>query len=247
MLPSAALNTFPAANAANNIRLLLLYHGAKRRLRRRWTFSQQPTSRLSAPSSQTAPRQLQSKSQFFAPCISQKDSQWRQRRHVKIDKKLFFRRTTPKRNSSLCNRRHTLLIDHTKPDAKKKFNNVLQSSAASNFVQRLYCLRRRQALFLVSLTILPPSAAANFFLQWFSRLRRRQIFFGTTVPPSAAPKSENGAGWIFIKNAVFRTLQAKKGLVLHVLCPSHPCASLARTVLKPLSFLAPVWITIFQA
>ena len=29
---------------------------------------------------------------------------------------------------------------------------------------------------------------------------------------------------------------AKKRLVLHVLCPSHPCASLARTVLKPLSF-----------
>ena len=29
MLPSAALNTFPAANAAN-IRLFLLYHGAKR-------------------------------------------------------------------------------------------------------------------------------------------------------------------------------------------------------------------------
>ena len=27
-----------------------------------------------------------------------------------------------------------------------------------------------------------------------------------TVPPSAAPKSENGAGSIFIKNAVFRTL-----------------------------------------
>ena len=37
----------------------------------------------------TAPRQLQSKSRFFAPCISQKDSQWRQRRHVKIYKKLF--------------------------------------------------------------------------------------------------------------------------------------------------------------
>ena len=37
MLPSATLNTFPAANAAY-IRRLLLYHGSKRRLRRRLKF-----------------------------------------------------------------------------------------------------------------------------------------------------------------------------------------------------------------
>ena len=51
--------------------------------------------------------------------------------------------------------------------------------------------------------------------------------------------------WGFRKNWDFHTFclawflkgfQAKKRLVLHVLCPSHPCASLARTVLKPLSF-----------
>ena len=48
--------------------------------------------------------------------------------------------------------------------------------------------------------------------------------------------------WGFRKNWDFHTFclawflkgfQAKKRLVLHVLCPSHPCASLARTVLKP--------------
>ena len=47
--------------------------------------------------------------------------------------------------------------------------------------------------------------------------------------------------WRFSQKLRFSFLkgfQAKKGLVLHVLCPSHPCASLARTVLKPLSFLA---------
>ena len=47
--------------------------------------------------------------------------------------------------------------------------------------------------------------------------------------------------WTFSQKLTFSFLkgfQAKKGLVLHVLCPSHPCASLARTVLKPLSFLA---------
>ena len=45
--------------------------------------------------------------------------------------------------------------------------------------------------------------------------------------------------WRFSQKLRFSFLkgfQAKKGLVLHVLCPSHPCASLARTVLKPLSF-----------
>ena len=47
--------------------------------------------------------------------------------------------------------------------------------------------------------------------------------------------------WRFSQKLRFSFLkgfQAKKGLVLQVLCPSHPCASLARTVLKPLSFLA---------
>ena len=45
--------------------------------------------------------------------------------------------------------------------------------------------------------------------------------------------------WRFSQKLRFSFLkgfQAKKRLVLHVLCPSHPCASLARTVLKPLSF-----------
>ena len=45
--------------------------------------------------------------------------------------------------------------------------------------------------------------------------------------------------WRFSQKLRFSFLkgfQAKKALVLHVLCPSHPCASLARTVLKPLSF-----------
>ena len=47
--------------------------------------------------------------------------------------------------------------------------------------------------------------------------------------------------WRFSQKLRFSFLkgfQAKKGLVLHVLCQSHPCASLARTVLKPLRFLA---------
>merc|ERR1712121_390300 len=35
---------------------------------------------------------------------------------------------------------------------------------------------------------------------------------------------------------VFKRISSQKRLVLHVLCPSHPCASLARTVLKLLSF-----------
>ena len=113
----------------------------------------------------TAPRQLQSKSRFFAPCISQKDSQWRQRRHVKIYKKLF---KDGQHQSEIL---HYVigvipyLFITQNPTRKKKINNVLLSSAASNFFERLYCLWRRQALFLVSLTILPPSAAANFFLQ----------------------------------------------------------------------------------
>ncbi len=50
--------------------------------------------------------------------------------------------------------------------------------------------------------------------------------------------------WRFSQKLRFSFLkgfQAKKGLVLHVLCPSHPCASLARTVLKPLSFLLWKW------
>ena len=49
--------------------------------------------------------------------------------------------------------------------------------------------------------------------------------------------------WRFSQKLRFSFLkgfQAKKGLVLHVLCPSHPCASLARTVLKPLSFFCEV-------
>ena len=37
---------------------------------------------------------------------------------------------------------------------------------------------------------------------------------------------------------IFEKISSQKRLVLHVLCQSHPCASLARTVLKPLSFLA---------
>ena len=37
---------------------------------------------------------------------------------------------------------------------------------------------------------------------------------------------------------IFKRISSQKRLVLHVLCPSHSCASLARTVLKPLSFLA---------
>ena len=45
--------------------------------------------------------------------------------------------------------------------------------------------------------------------------------------------------WRFSQKLRFSFLkgfQAKKGLVLHVLCQSHPCASLARTVLKPSRF-----------
>merc|ERR1711973_59803 len=41
--------------------------------------------------------------------------------------------------------------------------------------------------------------------------------------------------WKFSQKLRFSFLkgfQAKKRLVLHVLCPSHPCASLVRTVLK---------------
>ena len=84
----------------------------------------------------TAPRQLQSKSGFFAPCISQKVSQWRQRRHVKIYKKLFKDGPHQKRNSSLCNMRHTLFIHHTKPDTEKKSTIF-------------YCLWRRRTFFNV--------------------------------------------------------------------------------------------------
>ena len=86
--------------------------------------------------------------------------------------------------------------------------------------------------------------------------------FGHPAGPSGFLKSPQGFGgfrhWFpqknpnflykfggFRKNWDFHTFrlawflkgfQAKKRLVLHVLCPSHPCASLARTVLKPLSF-----------
>ena len=158
MLPSAALNTFPAANAAN-IRLFLLYQGTKRR--RVEHFPSSPRRACLRHHPKTAPRQLQSNSRFFAPCISQKDSQWRQRRHVKIYKKLL--KDGPHQSENL----HYLigvipyLFITQNPTRNQQYFTV---SAASNFFQRLYCLRR-QALFLVSLTILPPSAAANFFLQ----------------------------------------------------------------------------------
>ena len=36
-----------------------------------------------------------------------------------------------------------------------------------------------------------------------------------------------------LRFSFLKGFQAKKRLVLHVLCQSHPCASLARTVLKP--------------
>ena len=129
MLPSATLNTFPAANAAY-IRRLLLYHGVKRRLEH-FPSSLRRLCRRHHP--KTAPRQLQSKSRFFEPCISQKDSQWRQRRHVRIYKKLF--KEGPHQNEIL----HYVigviayLFITQNPTRKKKSSMFLPSSAASNF------------------------------------------------------------------------------------------------------------------
>ena len=50
--------------------------------------------------------------------------------------------------------------------------------------------------------------------------------------------SQNVRFSYFSFGLIFQRILAKKRLVLHILCPSHPCASLARTVLEPLSFLA---------
>ena len=140
--------------------------------------------------------------------ISQKESQWRQGRHGKIYKTLF--KEGPHQSKIfhyVIDVIHYLLINKLNPARKK-------------ILQCFYRFRRRETFFnvgtaiggakacffydspaigggkLFSSMILPPPAAA--------------VFFGMTVPPSAAPKSENGAGSIFIKNAVFCTLYIKK-------------------------------------
>ena len=67
-------------------------------------------------------------------------------------------------------------------------------------------------------------------LEVFAKIEIFEIFFLFRISSQI---------WRFSQKLRFSFLkgfQAKKGLVLHVLCPSHPCASLARTVLKPLSF-----------
>ena len=95
---------------------------------------------------------LQPKLAQITSPISQKDSQWRQRRHGKIYKKLF--KEGPHQSEILhyviTSWRHTLLINHqTKPDAGKKFFNVFTVFGGVKLFS----------------TFVLPSAVANFFLQ----------------------------------------------------------------------------------
>ena len=119
----------------------------------------------------TAPRQLPSKSRFFAPCISQKDSQWRQRRHVKIYKKLF--KEGPHQNEIL----HYVI-------GVIAYLFITKTRRGKKILQCFYRLRRRRTFFNVCTAF---GGAKPCFFNDSPAFCGGKLFSSMILTPSAAP------------------------------------------------------------